>query len=125
MKVNQSAVMPPHLLEQCIQLGQRIARLRLARTVKQADAALGAGLSRNTAYRIEHGDPGLAMGQIKRVSVISLYSKHKCRFPFYYPVLFSFDRSNGHAGMSSQGNRMNVDGKTWRDFVGWISRIAA
>jgi hypothetical protein len=38
----------------------------LARTVKQADAALRAGLSRNTAYRIEHGDPGLAMGQVLR-----------------------------------------------------------
>jgi hypothetical protein len=38
----------------------------VARRVKQADAALRAGLSRNTAYRLEHGDPGVALGQILR-----------------------------------------------------------
>lgn len=48
------------------ELGESIARLRIARSVKQADAALRAALSRNTAYRIEHGDPGIAVGQILR-----------------------------------------------------------
>jgi transcriptional regulator with XRE-family HTH domain len=38
----------------------------LARHVKQADAALRAGLSRNTAYRLEKGDPGIAIGQVLR-----------------------------------------------------------
>ena len=66
MKIRQSAVLPPDLLEQSAQLGQRLARLRIARSIKQADAALRAGLSRNTAYRIEHGDPGLALGQVLR-----------------------------------------------------------
>ena len=66
MKIRQSAVLPPELLEQSAQLGQRLARLRIARGIKQADAALRAGLSRNTAYRIEHGDPGLALGQVLR-----------------------------------------------------------
>lgn len=66
MKVAQSAVLSSPLLAQCAQLGQRLARLRLARKIKQADAALRAGLSRNTAYRLEHGDPGLAMGQVFR-----------------------------------------------------------
>jgi transcriptional regulator with XRE-family HTH domain len=47
-------------------LGQLLARLRLARQVKQADAALRAGLSRNTAYRLEKGDPGIALGQVLR-----------------------------------------------------------
>jgi len=47
-------------------LGQLLARLRLARQVKQADAALRAGLSRNTAYRLEKGEPGLALGQVLR-----------------------------------------------------------
>ncbi|QUN32820.1 helix-turn-helix transcriptional regulator (plasmid) [Cupriavidus sp. KK10] len=41
-----------------------LARLRQARHIKQADAAVRAGLSRNTAYRIEKGDPGLAFGQM-------------------------------------------------------------
>lgn len=66
MKIRQSAVLPPELLEQSAQIGQRLARLRIARGIKQADAALRAGLSRNTAYRIEHGDPGLALGQVLR-----------------------------------------------------------
>ncbi|MFH7042051.1 helix-turn-helix domain-containing protein [Paucibacter sp. JuS9] len=66
MKVSQSAVLPSHLLEQGRRIGQLLARLRLARRVKQTDAALRAGLSRNTAYRIEQGDPGLAIGQVLR-----------------------------------------------------------
>jgi len=66
MKINQAAVLPPLLLQQSAALGHRLARLRLARGIKQADAALRAGLSRNTAYRLERGDPGLAMGQVLR-----------------------------------------------------------
>jgi transcriptional regulator with XRE-family HTH domain len=66
MKVNQTAVLSPTLLADSEQLGRRIARLRTARRMKQFEAALRAGLSRNTAYRIEHGDPGVAMGQILR-----------------------------------------------------------
>lgn len=66
MKVRQSATLSPRLLDQSAQLGQRLARLRLARRIKQTDAALRAGLSRNTAYRLERGDPGLAIGQVLR-----------------------------------------------------------
>nr|WP_295078278.1 helix-turn-helix domain-containing protein [uncultured Roseateles sp.] len=66
MKVSQTAVLPSHLLEQSRRIGLLLARLRLARRVKQTDAALRAGLSRNTAYRIEQGDPGLAIGQVLR-----------------------------------------------------------
>ncbi len=47
-------------------MGALLARLRHARKIKQADAALRAGLSRNTAYRMEKGDPGLAIGQVLR-----------------------------------------------------------
>ena len=66
MKINQAAVLSARQLEECVQLGQKLARLRLARKVKQMDAALRAGLSRNTVYRLEKGDPGLAFGQILR-----------------------------------------------------------
>ena len=38
----------------------------IARGIKQDQAALRAGLSRNTAYRLEKGDPGIALGQILR-----------------------------------------------------------
>jgi transcriptional regulator with XRE-family HTH domain len=66
MKVKQTAVISPALLQESTALGQRLARLRLARKIKQTDAALRAGLSRNTAYRLERGDPGLAIGQVLR-----------------------------------------------------------
>ncbi|SEA18015.1 helix-turn-helix domain-containing protein [Paraburkholderia sartisoli] len=66
MKVTQASSLSPPLLEQSRHLGKLLARLRIARGVKQIDAALRAGLSRNTAYRLEHGDPGLAIGQVLR-----------------------------------------------------------
>lgn len=66
MKVRQSDALSPRLQQQSEQLGRRLARLRLARGMKQADAALRAGLSRNTAYRLERGEPGLAIGQVLR-----------------------------------------------------------
>lgn len=66
MKVHQLAALSPQLFVECKRIGHLMARLRLARNVKQTEAALRSGLSRNTAYRIEHGDPGLAIGQILR-----------------------------------------------------------
>jgi transcriptional regulator with XRE-family HTH domain len=66
MKVSQSTMLSTRQLAECAHLGQLLARLRLARKVKQSDAALRAGLSRNTAYRLEKGDPGLALGQVLR-----------------------------------------------------------
>lgn len=66
MKVSQSSVLQPRLAEESLRLGYLLARLRVARKVKQTDAALRAGLSRNTAYRLEHGDPGVALGQVLR-----------------------------------------------------------
>jgi transcriptional regulator with XRE-family HTH domain len=66
MKVTQSAVLGSALAAEARKLGAAIARLRIARGVKQDEAALRAGLSRNTAYRLERGDPGVAVGQILR-----------------------------------------------------------
>jgi transcriptional regulator with XRE-family HTH domain len=66
MKVTQSTAIPAHLLAESTRIGQLLARLRIARKVKQTDAALRAGLSRNTVYRIEKGEPGLALGQVLR-----------------------------------------------------------
>lgn len=66
MKISQSAALAPDLQDQVTELGRRLARLRLARGIKQTDAALRAGLSRNTAYRLERGDPGVAVGQVFR-----------------------------------------------------------
>jgi transcriptional regulator with XRE-family HTH domain len=66
MKVTQSAVLNPALAAEAKRLGAAVARLRIARGVKQDQAALRAGLSRNTAYRLEKGNPGIAMGQLLR-----------------------------------------------------------
>ena len=66
MKVAQSSMLSPFQLEACVRLGVQLARLRIARKVKQTDAALRSGLSRNTVYRLEKGEPGLALGQVLR-----------------------------------------------------------
>lgn len=66
MKVTQSAVLNSTLAAEAKRLGAALARLRIARKMKQDQAALRAGLSRNTAYRLEKGDPGIAMGQLLR-----------------------------------------------------------
>lgn len=58
--------MPPALAIQLRELGARIARLRIARRVLQANAAIRAGLSRSTAVAIEKGSPSVAVGQIAR-----------------------------------------------------------
>ncbi|HUL48331.1 MAG TPA: helix-turn-helix domain-containing protein [Steroidobacteraceae bacterium] len=66
MKVTQSAVLDPNRAAEARKLGAALARLRIARGIKQDQAALRAGVSRNTAYRLEKGDPGIAVGQILR-----------------------------------------------------------
>ena len=66
MKVSQSVMLSPRQLAECAHIGRQLARLRIARKIKQTDAALRSGLSRNTVYRLEKGDPGLAFGQILR-----------------------------------------------------------
>jgi transcriptional regulator with XRE-family HTH domain len=66
MKVTQLSMLSPELAREAEHLGMLIARLRHARGVKQQEAAVRAGISRNSAYRMEKGDPGLAIGQILR-----------------------------------------------------------
>jgi DNA-binding XRE family transcriptional regulator len=66
MKITQSALLSSSQAAQAKKLGTALARLRIARDMKQDQAALRAGLSRNTAYRLEKGDPGIAVGQILR-----------------------------------------------------------
>jgi transcriptional regulator with XRE-family HTH domain len=66
MKVSQSSALSSDLLAEAQKIGAMLARLRVARQIPQTEAALRAGISRNTAYRMEKGDPGLAMGQVLR-----------------------------------------------------------
>ena len=48
MKVSQSATLSAKQLDECTRIGALLARLRVARKVKQTDAALRAGLSRES-----------------------------------------------------------------------------
>jgi transcriptional regulator with XRE-family HTH domain len=66
MKVTQSAVLNDAQAGEARKVGAALARLRIARGMKQEQTALRAGLSRNTAYRLEKGDPGVAIGQVLR-----------------------------------------------------------
>jgi transcriptional regulator with XRE-family HTH domain len=66
MKVLQSAIVDETQMAQAKHIGACFARLRVARGVKQDVAAIRAGLSRNTAYRLESGDPGVAIGHLLR-----------------------------------------------------------
>ncbi len=66
MKRPESANLSLQHLAEAKALGAKLARLRKARHVLQADAALRAGLSRPTAVRIEAGDPGRTLGQLAR-----------------------------------------------------------
>ena len=62
MRTKQSAILPPSLGVQAVQLGAALIRLRHARRVKQSEAALRAAISRATAQRLERGDAGVAIG---------------------------------------------------------------
>lgn len=66
MKYDEAAALSEPLRLQAQQLGERLARLRKARRLRQSDAAARAGMSRVTAGRVERGDPRQSLGQILR-----------------------------------------------------------
>lgn len=66
MKRDETQMMAPEQLAQARLVGERIARLRRARDVRQVEAAVRAGVSRPTATRIEAGDPGRTLAQVLR-----------------------------------------------------------
>lgn len=66
MRYDESSVLSEPLRQQARALGERLARLRQARRLRQADAATRAGMSRVTAGRVERGDPRQSLGQILR-----------------------------------------------------------
>ena len=66
MKRNETPLMTSAQLSASKDIGEKLARLRLARRIRQVDAAARAGLSRSTAALIEKGDPGRTMAQVLR-----------------------------------------------------------
>jgi transcriptional regulator with XRE-family HTH domain len=67
MKIDQKSAISEALLAQLQDLGSRLSRLRIARGVRQEEAALRAGISRRTVVAIESGAPSVAIGQIVRL----------------------------------------------------------
>ena len=55
MKRNEHPLMTPERLDEARQLGEKLARLRMSRRIRQADAATRVGLSRSTAVLLEKG----------------------------------------------------------------------
>lgn len=66
MKRNEEPLMSPERLQEARQLGEKLARLRRARRIRQADAASRAGISRSTAVLLEKGDLSRTQAQILR-----------------------------------------------------------
>lgn len=66
MRTRQHAALPPVLQDEVARLAAALVRLRHARRITQADAALRAGLSLATAKRLEKGDAGVAIGGVLR-----------------------------------------------------------
>lgn len=66
MKKAQNIAMPPHLIQGLKSFGEHLARMRKARRLLQAEVAVRANISRETASRIENGDAAIAIGQIVR-----------------------------------------------------------
>lgn len=58
--------MPPALKKQLTEIGIRLSKARLARRVRQAEAATRAGISRATASLIENGSAAVSIGQVVR-----------------------------------------------------------
>ena len=66
MKTKQTYTLSEGLAGQLTDIGQRLARFRIARRIVQSEAAERAGISRKTASMIENGSPSIAVGQIFR-----------------------------------------------------------
>ena len=66
MKIDQNLAMPPALKAQLAELGLRLSKARLARRVRQFEAASRAGISRATASLIENGSASVSIGQVVR-----------------------------------------------------------
>ena len=66
MRKSQNVSTSYYLMQELQEIGVRIARMRKARRLLQAEAAVRANISRETASRIENGDAAVAIGQIVR-----------------------------------------------------------
>lgn len=66
MKRDETPLLTPARVQEARELGEKLSRLRMARQLRQADAAARAGLGRSTAVLIEKGDLSRTQAQILR-----------------------------------------------------------
>ena len=66
MKRDETPLLTPNRVREARELGEKLARLRMARRLRQVDAAARAGMARSTASLIEKGDLGRTQAQILR-----------------------------------------------------------
>lgn len=66
MKRNETPLLSLERIREARELGEKLARLRMARRLRQIDAAARAGLARSTAALIEKGDLSRTQAQILR-----------------------------------------------------------
>ena len=66
MKIDQNSAISPALKAQLVELGSRLSKTRIARRMRQSEAASRAGISRATASLIENGSASVSIGQVVR-----------------------------------------------------------
>lgn len=66
MKREETALLTPARVQEARDMGEKLARLRIARQLRQADVAARAGMARSTAALIEKGDLSRTQAQVLR-----------------------------------------------------------
>lgn len=67
MTQNITEHLPREVLTHLEELGQRVRTARVRRRMSTADLAQACGIGRRTLYRIESGEPGIALGTFMSV----------------------------------------------------------
>ncbi len=62
MAHNLTNQLPREVLNHLVELGQRVRIARVRRRMRAEDLANACGIGRRTLYRIETGEPGIALG---------------------------------------------------------------
>jgi transcriptional regulator with XRE-family HTH domain len=62
--MSQTSLPPHEVTEAVARLGGHVRTARLRRRLSQDALAAAAGVDRRTVYRVEHGEPGVAIGTV-------------------------------------------------------------
>jgi transcriptional regulator with XRE-family HTH domain len=62
MAKNSNERLPREVLKHLEELGQRVRIARVRRRLSTEDLAQACGITRRTLYRVENGEPGIALG---------------------------------------------------------------